>query len=159
MSTPLPRAPRHLHVFGISLMLIVGALIFFLFGVKMETSSPATGLVQDPKGTDASQTALASLHPEPPAIRLEFEEKHFGPVEPGQQVRLYSNMYHHRTHGIAKGVIDWLEPAGGEGPNGSRRFHAWVKITDSPFPMKLGSSLRAEVITGRKPTYQIILEH
>jgi hypothetical protein len=68
-------------------------------------------------------------------------------------------MYPHRVHGVAKGVIAKLEPAGVEGPRGSRRFHAWVKVTDCPFKMLVGSSYRAEVVTGRKPTYQIILEH
>ena len=151
MTIPHPRPPRHLHVFGISLILIVGALCAFLFGVKMEATVPASGVVT-PEATSPTDA-------QEPLIRLEFEEKNFGAVEDGQEVRLYSNMYHHRTHGIAKGEIVRLEPMGTEGPNGSRRFHAWVKVMESPFPMKLGSSVRAEVVTGRKRTFQIILEH
>ena len=150
MTMPHSRSPRHLHVFGISLILIVGALCAFLFGVKMEATVPASGVVTaETAETDTNQRL----------IRLEFEEKNFGSVEEGQEVRLYSNMYPSRTHGIAKGEIVRLEPAGTDGPNGSRRFHAWLKVTESPFAMKLGSSVRAEVLTGRKRTFQIILEH
>src|SRR5262249_36384184 len=44
-----------------------------------------------------------------PVVRIEIDEKQFGYVEPGQEVRLFSTMYHHRTHGVAKGIIDRLE--------------------------------------------------
>jgi hypothetical protein len=94
-----------------------------------------------------------------PMVRLAIEEKYFSEVAAGQEVRIYSNMHHHRIHGVAKGKIDRLEPAGEPGPNGTRVFHAWVTITESPFHLKLGGSVRAEVILGRKPTYQVILEH
>ena len=144
---PHTRPPRHLHVFGISLLLIVGALVAFLFGVHMEAMAPATGVVAvDAPGDSA------------PMIRLEFDEKNFSAVEEGQDVRLYSNMYPHRAW-HRSGVIHALERAGVEGPNNTRRFHAWVQVTESPFPLKPGSSVRAEVVTGRKRTFQIILEH
>lgn len=151
MTKPLPRPPRHLHVFGVSLLLIVAALLFVLFGVKMEASVPATGLVNSPTA-DGEPSEFSP-------IRLTFEERNFGPVAVGQEVRISSAMYPQRTHGVAKGVIDRLEMIGTEGPNGSRVFHAWAKVIDSPFPLLVGSSVRAEVVTGRKPTYQIILEH
>lgn len=107
---------------------------------------------------------LVEFHPKTgefllPLVRLDIEEKHFGEVAVGQEVRIYSNMYHHRTHGVGRGRIERLEPFGEPGPNGSQVFHAWVAITESPFPLKLGSSVRAEVLLGRKPTYRIILEH
>ncbi|MCE9533032.1 MAG: HlyD family secretion protein [Planctomycetes bacterium] len=227
MTKPLPRPPRHLHVFGLSLMLIVGILVLFLFGVKMEATAPATGVatstqivtIRAPKsgfvrlkpsltpGTffdgseetslhrpesdmpipvprsssrwmllelpvaDGQRVAegdvLATLVPVEPesgnmlgtVIRLEIDEKNAGSVAPGQEVRLMSNMYHHRTHGMAKGIIDRLDPQGVAGPNGTRFFHAWVRVTENPFPLKLGSSFRAEIVTGKKPTFQIILEH
>jgi hypothetical protein len=151
VTLPHARPPRHLHVFGISLLLIVGALVALLFGLKMEATAPATGIVTSDERIAASDGAAT--------VRLEFEEKNFGAVDCGQEVRLYSNMYQHQTHGIAKGVVNRLEPTGVEGPNGTRRFHAWVKVTESPFPLVPGSSVHAEVITGRKRTYRIILEH
>ena len=235
MTLPHSKPPRHLHVFGISLLLIVGALVMFLFGVKMEATAPATGVVTSPhimtiraSRSGIIEKVLAKLEPnsetlldggtelarirslgdatpkmsasvllpkdhrywlvlevhfddgqriqegDPIAtvypiintdggihypIRLEIDEKNFGAIEPGQQVRLTSNMYPQRSRGAAKGVIDRLEPMGVEGPNGSRKFCAWVSVTESPFDLKLGSSVKAEVIVGRKKTYQIILEH
>jgi hypothetical protein len=150
VTIPPPRPPRHLHIFGLSLCVIVGALMAFLFGMKMEATAPATGIAS----TESQQSS-----DEPPPIRLEFEEKNFGAVERGQEVRLYSNMYHHQTHGIARGEIDSLETMGVEGPNGTRRFHAWVRVTESPFFIRPGCSFRAEVVTGKKRTYQIIVEH
>jgi hypothetical protein len=237
VTLPHARPPRHLHVFGISLLLIVGALVLFLFGVRMEAIAPATGVVTSPQivtiraaksgiiekagspvniapdsdtflqgGTEIAQIrpigdtnpkAMTAVrlaadfpswlvlevhfadgqriqegdpivtvypmsadgavvhHP----VRLEIDEKNFGAIEPGQEVRMTSNMFSHRSHGVAKGVIERLEPMGVGGPNGGRKFHAWVKVKDSPFELKLGSSVKAEVIVGRKKTYQIILEH
>jgi hypothetical protein len=241
MKTNPTRPPRHLHVFGISLLLIVGALVFFLFGVKMEATVAGTGIVSTqktivlrapkagrvkiggPGGESVGSTnfqafvpglfidagtnviwcgdstpndavlrapgeparwlilelpvadgqfvqegdVLASLIPVDPdthrpldlVVRVEIDEKQFASVEAGQETRLYSNMHHHRTHGIATGVVERIEPLGTDGPNGSRKFHAWIKVTNAPFPLKLGSSVRAEIVTGQKPTFQIILEH
>jgi HlyD family secretion protein len=219
------------------LLLIVGALVVFLFGVRMESTAPATGVVTSPHiitlraskagilemaasigrlepnsdrpitgGTeiarirtmgdsnpaavvpvqlpgDFAQWIVLEVHAGdgqrveegdsiatmcPIAVdsgvvygqvRLEIDEKNFGAIAPGQQVRLTSNMFSHRTHGIAKGVIERLEPLGVESPNGGRKFYAWVKVVDRPFELKLGSSLKAEVIVGNKKTWQIILEH
>jgi hypothetical protein len=235
----LPRPPRHLHIFGISLTIIVLALVGFLFGVRMEAMAPATGVIISGKmvqlrapragrvrysspfqvsdsttaqpptagsyldsgiefaqvgdGNDAAMIVVpelstkwlivelpvadgervqkgdivASLVPVDsethaviePMIRIDIDERQFGGVAVGQEVRLYSNMYHHRTHGVAKGVIDRLEPMAVEGPYGTRTFHGWVKVTEAPYPLKLGASVKAEIITGRKRTYQIILEH
>lgn len=238
MTLPHARPPRHLHVFGISLLLIVGALVLFLFGVRMEAIAPATGVVTSPQivtiratksgiiekaGASAVNiapdsdtflqggTEIARIRPigdtNPKSItavrlsadfpswlvlevhfadgqriqegdpivtvypmsadgvvvhhpvRLEIDEKNFGAIEPGQEVRMTSNMFSHRSHGVARGVIERLEPMGVEGPNGIRKFHAWVNVKESPFELKLGSSVKAEVIVGRKKTYQIILEH
>lgn len=225
-----------MHIFGLSLLLIVSALVVFLFGVKMEATAPATGVVTSPHiitlralksgilemsptigrlepnfnrpingGTeiarvrpmgDSNPMAAAAVQlpgdfaqwivlevqasdgqrieeGDPIAtfcpiaaeaeaanwqVRLEIEEKNFGAIEPGQEVRMSSNMFSHRTHGIAKGVIERLEPMGIESPNG-RKFYAWVRVLDRPFDLKLGSSVKAEVIVGRKKTWQIILEH
>jgi hypothetical protein len=239
-----PKRSRHLHIFFISLVLIVATLGVFLFGVKMEDTAAGKGIITSARVLDVraskagrieldpnmalapgstiisgvregetvtQKTAIATIDQTPvlldpapsgaaevptrhwevievlvrpgqqvapgdviarlvevnpaslsilePLVRLDVEEKYFGELAPGQEVRLYSNMYHHRVHGVARGKVERLEPAGEPGPNGARIFHAWVAITESPFPLKLGASVRAEVIVGRKPTYQIILEH
>lgn len=252
MSKTPPRPGRHLHVFAVSLIVLVAVLAVFLFGVKMEDSATGKGVVTsariietrapgngkvildaaDDDGTgstivfpvrpgevvvngavfgamilDAPRSerlllCVAGKNGKPPEesgrkwllleiaaksgqhvnegdliarfvevdpadperileprVRLEIEEKHFGEVRTGQEVRLYSSMYHHRVYGSARGEVGRLEPAGEAGPNGNRIFHAWVAVNSSPFPLKLGSSVRAEIVVGRKPTYQIILEH
>jgi hypothetical protein len=238
VTKPPSRPPRHLHVFGLSLSLIVLALVGFLFGVRMEATAPAAGVVvpgqlvrlRAPKdgtvrlghrplesrstpgeppapgsfvfagdevarlGEGAGTSVLApadspkwlvvelpvadgqrvregdviavlvAVDPETDAVReslvrVEIDEKHAGAVAPGQEVRLFSPMYPHRMHGVAKGTLERIEPMAVEGPDGSRRFRGWVRVTESPFPLKLGSSVRAEIVTGRKRTYQIILEH
>ena len=252
MSKIPPRPGRHLHVFAISLIVLVAVLAVFLFGVKMEDSAPGKGVVTsgrivEIRAPGSGKVVLDAAHddgtgstiifpirvgevvadeavfgamildappgerrllfvagkvvkpakngarkwlllevavqsgqrinendliarfveidpadPEKildPRVRLDIEEKHFGEVRPGQEVRLYSSMYHHRVYGSARGEVERLEPAGEAGPNGNRIFHAWVAIKSSPFPLKLGSSVRAEIVVGRKPTYQIILEH
>ena len=244
MTKPPPKRSRHLHIFFISLVLIVATLGIFLFGVRMEDTAAGKGIITSARVVDvrapkaghvefdptksiapgstivsglhqgetvADKTAIATIDQTPilldpvptgateeptrhweilevlvrpgqqvaqgeviarlvevnpashsilePFVRLDVEEKNFGELAPGQDVRLYSNMYHHRVHGVARGKVERLEPSGEPGPNGARIFHAWVVITESPFPLKLGSSVRAEVIVGRKPTYQIILEH
>ncbi|HZT80179.1 MAG TPA: HlyD family efflux transporter periplasmic adaptor subunit [Gemmataceae bacterium] len=91
--------------------------------------------------------------------RLELDEKDCGDLEPGQEVRLASTMYNHRLHGHAAARLERVEPWGEAGPDGRRRFQAVAAVTDSPFPLRLGSSVRAEVVVGRKPVYRIILEH
>jgi hypothetical protein len=91
--------------------------------------------------------------------RLEVEEKHLGDVAPGQTVRLTCSMYNHRLHGRAEAQIERIEPWGESASDGSRRFIILAPITTSPFSMKLGSSVKAEIIVGRKLVYRIILEH
>jgi hypothetical protein len=91
--------------------------------------------------------------------RLEIDEKHWGEVEPGQTIRLYSTMYNPRLHGHAEARIERLEPWGEEGSNGRRRFHAVAAITDAPFALWLGSSFKGEVVLGKKRVYRLILEN
>jgi len=247
----LKRSFSHLHIFGISLGVIVLALFFFLFAVTLEAKISATGIVtardiveirtrrpgliepgwyddeakkqgfhalkagdelksgqlvmllypQDipPKSEDdiakgaqpilrhAPETAerwlvldvsvatgqsvpagtlVATLVPIDQEkkildlmVRLDIDEKHVGELKPGLTVRFYSTMYPHRIHGVAEGVLERLEPRGEAGENGVRRFHAIAKVSKSPFPLKIGSSVKAEILIGEKPTYRIILEH
>ncbi|HEY8503308.1 MAG TPA: HlyD family secretion protein [Gemmataceae bacterium] len=257
MSTPAtPRRGRHLQVFALSLVVILLALTGFLFGVRMEATAPAKGVVtardlleirtrfagliepgwcepaesagapsnerpfhrlragdevaagqviallypgeeggagvavraREPIPRRAPETAerwlvlevpvahgqavpagtlIATLAPLDPQtgqvrdlmVRLDVREENFGEVAPGQPVRLRSAMYPERTHGVAEAVIDRLEPAGEPAPDGGRVFHAWAAVTASPFPLRIGSGVDAEIVLGRKRTYRIILEH
>src|SRR5581483_322492 len=98
--------------------------------------------------------------PEPrdPVAILEIAEKHLGEVAVGQEVRLASAVFNQRLHGHAEGCIDRIEPLGEPGPNGQRVFRARALITRAPFPIRPGSSFKAEIIVGTKQVYRIILE-
>jgi hypothetical protein len=94
-----------------------------------------------------------------PVAHLEIQEKHASEVRVGQRVRFYSTMFNQRLHGHADGVIERLEPAGEPGAHGERKFRGVASITTSPFPVRLGSSARVEIVIGPKRVYNIILEH
>ncbi len=89
---------------------------------------------------------------------LDVHEKHAGELQAGQAVRLYSSMHNQRLHGHAEGTIERLEPLGEPGPNGERHFRARAVITQTPFPLRPGSTVKAEIVVGRKQVYRIILE-
>ena len=90
---------------------------------------------------------------------LQIAESHAADVTPGQPVRLYSSMYAQRLHGHADGRIERIEPIGEPGPKAERIFRAKAIITSAPFPLHLGSSVRAEIVVGKKQVYKIIFEH
>jgi hypothetical protein len=102
---------------------------------------------------------LATHEPLHLIARLEVDEKVLGDIGPGQTVRLVSAMHNHRLHGRAEACIERIEPWGEATSDGSRRFIVLAPITSSPFSMFLGSSVKAEIVVGRKLVYRIILEH
>lgn len=89
---------------------------------------------------------------------LTIDEQHAAEIEPGQIVRLTSTMYNQRLHGHAEGTIERLEPLAEQGPGGERLFRAQAVVTHSPYPLRPGSSFKADILIGRKPVYRIILE-
>jgi hypothetical protein len=91
--------------------------------------------------------------------RLEVPEKHYGDVRAEQSARLYSNMFHQRLHGYAEAVIERLEPMGEAGKGDERIFHVVARIENAPFAMPIGSSVKAEIVVGRKMLARLILEH
>ena len=92
-------------------------------------------------------------------VKLMIPEKNYAPVQVGQEVRLTSTIYPHRLYGHASGIVDRLEPMAQLNDQGARVFFAVVRVTESPFSLPIGSSVQAEIVTGHKPTYRIILEH
>lgn len=96
--------------------------------------------------------------PEHVEALLHIEEKHAAHVAAGQEVRLFSTMYPQRLFGHAQGILEKIEPQAEIGEHG-RFFQAHVRVTQSPFPLKLGSSVKAEIVVGRKQIYRVILEH
>jgi hypothetical protein len=88
---------------------------------------------------------------------LNVDEKHAAHLAPGQDVRLYSIMYTQRLFGHADAVIERLEPLAEPAKNGERFVRVHAKVLQAPFPLRLGSSVKAEVV-GKKQIYRVILE-
>lgn len=100
----------------------------------------------------------ATRQPRDLMARLQVDEKHFGEVQPEQNVRLYSNMYNSRLHGFATAQVEHLEPWGEALPRGGRCFYAVAPLIDTPVSLPMGSTFKAEIFVGRKSVYRIILE-
>lgn len=89
---------------------------------------------------------------------LELDEKHAAHVEAGQDVRLYSTMYNQRLYGHAHAVIERLEPHAEPTKTGNHVFRVHARVVEAPFPLRLGSTVRAEIVVGNKLIYRVILE-
>lgn len=92
-------------------------------------------------------------------VTVTIPEKNAGFMQSGQLVRLYSTMYNQRLYGHAEGVLERIGPLAEMGQQGERIVRAEVVGIQAPFPLKLGSSFKAEIVVGQKPVYNIILEH
>ena len=90
---------------------------------------------------------------------VDVPEKHAAGLEKGLEVRLISVMYNQRLHGHAEGVVEKVEPLADAADNGDRRFQVQIKITQAPFQLHHGMSVKAEIILGHKRVSRIILEH
>jgi len=90
---------------------------------------------------------------------LTINEGQGADLEAGQVVRLYSTAFNHRLYGHAEGNLERVDPWADGGAGDERSYRAVAAVTEAPFPLHLGSSFRAEIVTGRKPVYRIILEH
>lgn len=119
--------------------------------------------LQAAQAGDAVAT-IVPIHPETRQprdliARLAVDEGNFADIRPQESVRLYSNMFNHRLHGCAEAEINRIEPVGEPAANGKRVFHALAPLTQSPLPLPLGSTFKADILVGRKQVYRIILEH
>ena len=90
---------------------------------------------------------------------LDVPEQHVADIEPGQTVRLSSNLYSDRIHGKFEAVIERVEPMGRPGEDGKRFFRAAAVVKETPLRLLLGSGVKAEIVVGKKRVWRIILEH
>jgi multidrug resistance efflux pump len=118
------------------------------------------------EGVTAGQRLLTLVPLEPQTrrprellARLSISEEHAIEVQPGQQLRVTSNLYNERIHGKFSAVVERIEPMAVVGEDGKRRYTILAVLDDPPGPLLLGSSVKAEIILGRKRVYRIILEH
>lgn len=121
----------------------------------------------EPGAAVAAGDSLMTLAPIDPeshepvdvVAHLEIAEEASEELAAGQIVRLQSSVYHSRLHGVAEGKLLSIDPLAESHPDGKRYFHAIAAVQQSPFPLRLGSSVSAKIVIGRKSVYQIILEH
>lgn len=90
---------------------------------------------------------------------LDVEEDRFGDVRVDQDVRICSGVFNQRLFGVATGKIERVAPLANVDGNGKRHFQVQAVVTQAPFAMPLGSTVKAEIVVGRKTVYRIILEH
>ncbi len=122
--------------------------------------------VEKEEGVKAGQR-LATLVPLDPQsreprellVRLEVHEEHAVEVEVGQSLRVTSNLYNERTNEPLAAVVERVEPLGSVNDQGKRVFTVVAKLEPTERHLLLGSSVKAEILLGRKPVWRIILEH
>jgi hypothetical protein len=90
---------------------------------------------------------------------LDVEEKYWGDLKPGQNVRLYSTVFNHRLFGCAEAQLAQLEPWARPNGQDTRVMKARAPIVQAPYDLPLGSTFKAEIVVGPKLVYRIILEH
>jgi hypothetical protein len=117
-----------------------------------------------PVGAGQPLATIAPIDPgshEPVEVlaHLEIGEDVCAEVEVGQVIRLSSNVFSSRLYGLADAKLLVIEPLAELHGDGKRYFHATAVVTQSPFPLRLGSSVSGKIIVGRKTVYRIILEH
>jgi len=88
-------------------------------------------------------------------VKLHIPEDAIGKVEVGQRVMISSPAYPYRLYGYAQGDLAFVgESAVRE--SSSAYFFGVVAVTDSPFPLKNGSTVRAEIVIDRLSPFQLI---
>ena len=82
------------------------------------------------------------------ALRMWIKEEDSSEVKLDQTVRIYSQIFYYRRHGIGLGKIIEIEqyPKLKDGKN---HIEAVAQITESPFPIRVGSWAKARIIIKR----------
>ncbi len=91
-------------------------------------------------------------------VELKIPEEKAAEVAVGQKVRIYSQVFNRRLHGSAQAELRSLSPLAEEDSDGKRQFRAVADVNETPFPLRLGSTVQVQVIIGRRPVYRLILE-
>lgn len=82
------------------------------------------------------------------ALRMWIKEGESSEIKIGQQVRIYSQVFCHRRHGLASGYIVEIKPHP-ELREGENYVEVVTQITASPFPIRIGSRAEARIIIRR----------
>ncbi|MBL7170820.1 MAG: HlyD family efflux transporter periplasmic adaptor subunit [Candidatus Omnitrophica bacterium] len=123
-------------------------------------AAPSTGtvvgiLVKAGDQVDIGQELVILACSEERAVRIWIKEEDSAEVKLGQKVRIYSRIFYYRRYGVALGKIMKIEPY----PNikdGKNYVEAVAQITESPFPIKVGSHAEARIIIKRSSILKLL---
>lgn len=90
---------------------------------------------------------------------LKVAESDAAELAVGQPVHLHSTMYNARLYGGADGLVEHIAPWAEASGSDERHIAVTARITATPSPLHLGTSVEGKIVVGRKPVYRIILEH
>ncbi|VTS03918.1 efflux RND transporter periplasmic adaptor subunit [Tuwongella immobilis] len=124
-------------------------------------SLPDSGSQLEPMQTIAAMIPVnaGTLDPLDVEVEMEVPEKYAGELELGQGVRFRAVMYPSRIYGFAAGTLRAIEPIVRRPVAGEPFVRAIARVDRSPFPMRLGASIEATIILGKRSTYRVILDH
>ena len=101
----------------------------------------------------AVPTASGNLWPHPELVTVSF-------VPDGTNLGgVTSNLFNERTHEKLEATVECIEPLAAVGDDGKRRFTVVAVLEPTSDRLLLGSSVKAEIMLGKKRVYRIILEH
>ncbi len=90
------------------------------------------------------------------AARARILEHSLGSLAVGQRARVSTPAFPHRLYGYARGELTFISESAHRASD-SAYFDGVVRIDESPFPLKPGSTVTVEIITGRMSPLEIIL--
>ena len=112
--------------------------------------APSSGMVLDipvriGDCVDIGQKLVILAGSEERALRMWIDEGLSSEIKLGQKVRIYSEVFYYRKHGVALGEIVKIDsyPKLKDGKN---HIEALAKITESSFPIRCGSQAKARVV-------------
>lgn len=112
-------------------------------------------LVKTGDRVDIGQELVILACSEQRAVRIWIKEKDSTEVKLGQKVMIYSHIFYYRRYGVAVGKIIEIEPY----PNikdGESYVDAVAQITESPFPIRVGSRAEARIIIKRTSILKLL---
>jgi len=90
------------------------------------------------------------------ALRMWIKEDNSGEVKIGQKVRIYSQVFYYRRYGIALGTIVEIKHYP-QLRDGEDYIEAVARITESSFPIRIGSPARAKIIIRRGSILKLLV--
>ncbi len=89
------------------------------------------------------------------ALRMWIKEEDSSEVKLAQEVKIYSQIFYYRRHGVALGKIVEIDsyPKVRDGEN---HVETLVQIRESPFPIRIGSRAEARIVIKRCPILKLL---